>query len=100
MRTMLPAVAILMLALPASAARLETPLSGCAVKEAARLEPSGEPADVVALAAVASEICAEFAFNPFGLVGANLYEKHRQWAIDSATSAVVQIRLSRIRAPQ
>lgn len=93
-------VAAMLAAHPAAAARLETPLAVCAVKEAARLEPSGEAADVVAMAAVASEACAGSTGNPFGLIGADLYEKHRQWAIDSATNAVVQIRLSRKAVPQ
>lgn len=70
-------------------------LSDCAIKEAIRLEPSGESADVVAFAAIGSEACADKLGLPIMLSGRASYDANRQVAFDRTVAAVVETRLKR-----
>lgn len=91
------ASALLFAAVPVSAQDrppMTTSLSKCAVAEALRLEPSGEPADVVAEAGVGSPACDRelgYRDNTFGTHG---YDAQRIVAKDRALHAVVEKRMA------
>jgi hypothetical protein len=79
----------------ASRLPVNLPLFDCAISEAVRLEPSGEPADVVAEAAVGSSACTEHLGYRSGMFGPEGYDAARIYARDKALSAVIEIRLKR-----